>query len=119
MLTLFPPGADVARRQSDDCCEHANDVQGGLRAPTGTAWLLVEAIEIAERFGCRVVETELDGESNHVRWGRGGRRLWVDLNDSPEKRLSAIADALRGEPGLAFVDMSPELAAYLSPRRAA
>ena len=116
MLTLKFPESRVARPSK---AVSSSSPYRGLRVPNRAAWLLVEAIELAEGFGCRVVEAELDNDEGGVCWGREGRTLWVDLNDSPERRLAAIADALRGEPGLVFARMSRELADYLAPRRAA
>lgn len=116
MLTLLMPPS----------CEEHEEVTSvpltrpaALKAPTGEAWLLVEAIGLAERFGYEVIEAELEDEPPGLSWHRGHKRLWLDLKDRPEWRLAALADVLRGEAGIFYAEMSPELADYLAPRRAA
>ncbi len=121
MLTLYSPAPCVTHEASVlpfSGVSYTIDT-ALLPAPTGVAWLLVEAIELAEQFGYRVVESELDGEAPGVRFPRGRKQLWFDLCDAPESRLATIAESLRGEPGLAFAEMSRELSDYLTPRRAA
>jgi hypothetical protein len=128
MLTLFAPvtsysdDADLIafpvrpHRETRKVREERTPV---LSAPTGDAWLLVEAIELAEWLGCRVIEAELEDQPRGLRWSRNLKQIWLDLLDPPAKRLATIADALRGEPRLSQARMSPALADYLSPRRAA
>ncbi len=108
MLTLLiPPSVDEPRHTI------------ALKARTGGAWLLVEAIGLAERFGYEVIEAELEEEPPGLSWQGGRKQLWLDLNALPAWRLATLADALRGEAGLFYAEMSPELADYLAPRRAA
>lgn len=124
MLTLKMPTPSAPRRCRADAPNCGPNASGAARpatlaAPTGVAWLLTEAIELAGRLGCRVVEAELDGEPTGVRWSRGRKQVWLDLGESPTERLNALADALRGEPALCGAEMSPALRAFMSPRRAA
>lgn len=131
MLTLFAPdnsyGVEaelipfptVVSRTTDSRVAPSEAMKTDFTAPTGDAWLLVEAIELADWLGWVVVEAELDEKPAGAEWSRAGRRLWLDLLDSPSERLAVVAEALRGEPRLSDAEMSPELAAYLTPRRAA
>lgn len=112
MLTLLMP-------PSSEKHEETTTVPFRLKASTGAAWLLVEAIGLAQRFGCEVIEAELEDEPHGLCWHQGRKQLWLDLNDPPAWRLATLADALRGEAGLFYAEMSPELADYLAPRRAA
>jgi hypothetical protein len=81
--------------------------------------LLDEAIALAERLGCEVREEWLGGEGGGVGIVHGRKVVLLDLNTSAREQLDYVADALRGDPRLGRLDVSPTLIAYLAPRRAA
>lgn len=114
------PGQDGPAIDSPSPARKNTPKKLSLKTPTGAAWLLVEAIDLAEQLGCKVIEAELEGDKQPgLSWHQGRKQLWLDLNDPPAWRLATLADALRGEAGLFYAKMSPELADYLAPRRAA
>lgn len=82
--------------------------------------LLDEATRLARSLGCEVRRRWLGGRTGGgFRWNRDRIRIVLDVESSADARLAVVADALRGEPRVCDADMSPELAAYLAPRRAA
>lgn len=84
------------------------------------AELLEEAMRLARSFGCEVRRRCLGGlNGGGYRWVRGRMRIVLDVEASHHDRLHMLADALRGEPRLGWVEMSDELAAFMQPRRAA
>lgn len=81
--------------------------------------LLEEACDLARTLGYQLRRRLLGGAGGGHRWFRGRMQIVLDVESTPADRLAVVADALRGEPRLAVAQMSPELAAYLQPRRAA
>lgn len=81
--------------------------------------LLEEASRLARRLGCQLRRRLLGGVGGGYRWVRGQRQIVLDVEAPAADRLAVLANALRGEPRLAWVEMSSELAEYLQPRRAA
>lgn len=81
--------------------------------------LLEEASTLARRFGYQLRRRLLGGAGGGHRWVRGRVQIVLDVEADAADRLSVIANALRGEPRLAWTEMSSELAEYLQPRRAA
>lgn len=91
------------------------------REAAGDAYstLLTEAMDLARGLGCDVRRRCLGGSGGGHCWVGGRMRIVLDVEATHRDRLEVIADALRGEPRLAWADMSDDLAAYLAPRRAA
>lgn len=90
-----------------------------FRVPT-SAWpvsLLDEAIGLAKRLGCRVVDNT--GHGNAWFWVRGRKRLLLDATYPVVDRLATIAEALRDDHRVASAEMSASLEDFLEPRRAA
>ncbi|MEO0529092.1 MAG: hypothetical protein AAF266_00810 [Planctomycetota bacterium] len=81
--------------------------------------LLDEACDLARRLGCDVRRRLLGHGAGGYRWVHGRLRIVLNVEAGADDRLSVVADALRGEPRLAWAEMSVELAEYLQPRRAA
>ena len=84
-----------------------------------TVDLLQEALETARHCGYEVRQDWLGGDGGGHCLVRGRKWLLLDLAQSPQEQLDVVAVALRGERGVARVDMSPELAERLDVRRAA
>lgn len=87
--------------------------------PAGYEVLLEEASTLARRFGYQLRRRLLGGMGGGHRWVRGRVQILLDVEATASERLAVVADALRGEPRLAWTEMSGELAEYLQPRRAA
>lgn len=81
--------------------------------------LLDEACDLARRLGCDVRRRLLGCGGGGYRWTHGRLRIVLNVEATAADRLTVVGDALRGEPRLAWAEMSSELAEYLQPRRAA
>lgn len=81
--------------------------------------LLEEASGLARRLGCQLRRRLLGGVGGGHRWVRGQMQIILDVEATAADRLAVVANALRGEPRLAWAEMSSELAEYLQPRRVA
>jgi len=78
-----------------------------------TAQLLSQAIDTARRAGYQVREESLDGAGGGHCLIRGKKCLLLDLTQSHREQLDDVLDALRTEPNLATVGMTPALANLL------
>lgn len=83
------------------------------------ASLLNEACDLARQLGCDVRRRLLGSGGGGYRWVHGRLRIVLNVEACAADRLAVVADALRGEPRLAWAEMSSELAEYLQPQRAA
>ena len=84
-----------------------------------TATLLAEALELARKLGYSVREEYLDGAGGgHCLFG-GKKWLLLDVTQSTEEQLTDAVDAIRGEPGVSRLQMTPSLAATLQFSKAA
>ena len=77
------------------------------------AQLLSQAIDAARRAGYQVREESLDGAGGGHCLIRGKKCLLLDLTQAHREQLNDVLDALRMEPNLAEIDMTPALANLL------
>ncbi len=84
-----------------------------------TTELLQEALETARQCGYEVRQDWLGGDGGGHCLVRGRKWLLLDMAQSTDEQLNIVAEALRGEPSAARVDVSAELAERLDLRRAA
>ena len=78
-----------------------------------TVQLLSQAIDTARRAGYQVREESLDGAGGGHCLIRGKKCLLLDLTQSHREQLNDVLDALRNEPNLASISMTPALADLL------
>jgi hypothetical protein len=83
------------------------------------ARLLAEAVEIARRLGFRVREDVLEGAGGGHCCYHGQKWLFLDATQSDEEQLNDVLDALRAEPAVGGLAISPPLAQRLRVSRAA
>lgn len=77
--------------------------------------MLAEAIQLARQLGYRVREDVLEGAGGGHCYYHGQKWLLLDLTQSTDEQLNDVLDALRAEPGLQGLGMSPALAQHLNP----
>jgi hypothetical protein len=83
-----------------------------------TVELLEHATTAAQRLGYKIRQEWL-GTSGGACEIKGQKWIFLDLGSSPLDQLDLVADALRGDPGLARLDLRPELRHFLQVRRSA
>jgi hypothetical protein len=79
---------------------------------------LEEALGVARRLGFDVREDSLGGAGGACRL-RGQKFLFLELNLSVRERLALVLDALRAEPDIEQLEVSPTLRRLLRVDRAA
>ncbi len=79
---------------------------------------LEEALAVAKRLGFDVREDSLGGAGGACRI-RGRKFLFLELNSSVRERLDLVLAALRAEPDLEQLEVSPMLRRLLKLDRAA
>jgi hypothetical protein len=79
---------------------------------------LEEALAVAKRLGFDVREDSLGGAGGACRI-RGRKFLYLELNSSVRERLDQVLTALRGEPELQRIQVSPALRRLFRAERAA
>jgi hypothetical protein len=84
-----------------------------------TVDLLERALALAERLGYRVRQEWLGGSGGGGCEVRGEKWLFLDLAVGPEEHLSAVLDALRGDPQVLTLAPEPELRQALGLRKSA
>ncbi len=84
-----------------------------------TVELLEHAVAAAERLGYRIRQDWLDGSTGGA--CLRGREKWIflDLALGPIDHLTCVAEAIRGEPGWAKLDLPPELRSLTEVRKSA
>jgi hypothetical protein len=83
------------------------------------AKLLAEAIDLARQLDYQVREEPLEGAGGGHCYFAGKKWLLLDVTQSTEEQLADVADALRSDPAGAHQRMSPALARFLRPAKAA
>jgi hypothetical protein len=84
-----------------------------------TVELLQEALDVARRLGYEVRQDWLGGDGGGHCLVRGRKWLLLDVAQTADEQLEIVADALRGESGVAKEVGSQELAERLRSRAAA
>ena len=84
-----------------------------------TVELLEHALDAAQRLGYRIRQEWLGGNGGGGCEIQGQRWLFLDVGQGPLDQLEQTAEALRGEPGLARLDLPLELSDYLNVRKTA
>ena len=83
------------------------------------AKLLAEAIDLARQLDYQIREEHLEGAGGGHCYFAGKKWLLLDVTQSTEEQLTDVADALRSDPAGARQAMSPALAHFLRPAKAA
>ena len=78
-----------------------------------TAQLLSQAIDAARRLGYQVREDALDGAGGGHCLIRGKKCLLLDLTQTHREQLNDVLDALRSEPNLSEIKLTPALSNLL------
>ena len=78
------------------------------------AALLAEALELVRRCDYQIREEDLEGAGGGHCSFAGKKWLLLDITQSPQQQLEDAVDALRCEPILRQLSLSPPLAALLS-----
>ncbi len=84
-----------------------------------TVELLEHAMTAAEQLGYRIRQDWLAETAGGACLIGGQKWIFLDLAEGPVEHLTEVAEALRGEPGLASLDLPPELRAFLDVRKSA
>jgi hypothetical protein len=81
--------------------------------------LLAEAVELARKLAYQIREEDLEGAGGgHCTFG-GKKWLLLDVTQSAREQLADVTDALREEPMVWQLKVSPSLSAMLQIARAA
>ena len=84
-----------------------------------TVELLEQALETAQRLGYGIRQEWLGGTGGGACEFGGKKWLFVDLALNADEQLEQVAAALKQDPGVFLVDISPNVAALLEIRKAA
>ena len=84
-----------------------------------TVELLEQALGVARQLGVKVRPEWLNGAGGGGCEIKGQKWIFLDLGQSPLEQLDQVVQALRGEPRLARMDITPELNALLQVRKSA
>ena len=84
-----------------------------------TVELLEHAVAAAERLGYRIRQDWLDGSTGGACLIGSQKWIFLDLACGPLDQLTCVAEALRGEPDLANLELPPELRSLVDVRRSA
>jgi hypothetical protein len=84
-----------------------------------TVDLLDHALDVARQLGYRIRHEWLSGSGGGGCLIKGEKWLFLDLALTPLEQLALVADAVRGDPGLAQIEMASTLQSYLELRRSA
>ena len=80
--------------------------------------LLEHALTAASRLGYKIRQEWL-GASGGACVIKGQKWIFLDHGQTPVEQLGVVTESLRGEPGLARLEIPAELRAYLGVRRSA
>lgn len=84
-----------------------------------TVELLEHALSVAEQLGYRVRQEWLGGTGGGACQFAGRKWIFIDLALNSVEQLQQVREALRGDPGVYTLDLSPAMRRLLEIRRAA
>ena len=84
-----------------------------------TVEMLEQALALAEQFGYRIRHEWLGGSDGGACEFAGRKWIFVDLALNVAEQLDQVVGALRADPAIHLVDVSPEMQRLLDIRRAA
>ena len=84
-----------------------------------TVDLLEQALELATSLGYQVRQDWLGGSGGGACQLKGQKWLFIDLASSPLEQLDQVAEALRNDPAVLGLSLSPPLARLLDLRKTA
>ncbi len=84
-----------------------------------TVELLEQACAIAEQLGYQTRQEWLGGAGGGACEFAGRKWIFIDLAQSVFEQLDQVTDALRQDPGIHLVELSPPMRQVLGIRRAA